>query len=268
MKSKKEFYFDEVKNTKEIVSKGFDKGNIDYGLMYSVAKYFRQEFGYGEITLEKELISFCKKQNKDFNPIIEAQTIKKWIKAAMRYGLREVSRVSISPEEISFLKGINIPKDRKILFITLILSRTIKQNNIRLKKRTTVAQPGYFIHYSNFPDIIKLSNIANLSETKLADIFGKYKEHMTFYTPEKELIRLDFASIYSSSWIILKNLENIAEEYVFLFGKNKAICKQCGAEIVKKSNRQVTCQKCAREIRSIKQRELMRKRRANTNVSI
>ncbi len=47
--------------------------------MYIVSKYIRQTFDYGEIRLEKAVIKFCKEQDPNFNPIMERESIKKWI---------------------------------------------------------------------------------------------------------------------------------------------------------------------------------------------
>ena len=127
MRIKKLFSFDEEKEAIEVITNGFINNSIDYSKMYLVAKYMRQKFGYGEIRLERALIRFCKEQDKNFNDIKEADYIKKWVKTAMEYGLRKIDTIYISEKETEFLQSIETPKDRKILFVNLLLAKAINQ---------------------------------------------------------------------------------------------------------------------------------------------
>ena len=123
MRSKKVFSFDEEKDAEEVIKNGFPNGTIDYNKMYLVAKYFRKSFKYGAIRLERELIKFCKDQDRNFNPVIDADSVKKWVKSAMNYELRKIDSITISQKEIDALKNIDQPHERKLLFITFVLSK-------------------------------------------------------------------------------------------------------------------------------------------------
>jgi hypothetical protein len=104
MRTKKHFSFDEEKDAEKIYNNGFLNGTIDYSQMYLVAKYIRQTCGYGEIRLEKAVIKFCENQDKNFNKITEADTIRKWVKSALNYDLRKIDSVTLSVKEIDILK--------------------------------------------------------------------------------------------------------------------------------------------------------------------
>lgn len=267
MRTKKLFSFDEEKDAEEVIVNGFPNGVIDYGKMYVVAKYFRQHFNYGEIRLEREIIKFCKAQDPNFNPITEVESIKKWIVSAMGYNLRKIDSVIISPKEIAFVKEIDSEKDRKILFAILILTKALKTGNTRRKKDEYKTSPNYYIHFSNFTDVIHICQLKNLTEVDLADILFKYKEHFTFYNPEKQLIKVNYVDNNIKEGITIDKLDKAMDYYELLFDKKQPhfYCVDCGKEIVKNSNKQKRCKECSAIERNRKQKELMRNRR---NVSI
>lgn len=246
MRTKKHFSFDEEKDAEKIYNNGFPDGTIDYGQMYILAKYIRQTFDYGEIRLEKALIKFCKVQNKNFNPITEADSIKKWVRSAINYDLRKIESVSVSKKEIDTLKKIKNNKDKKLLFVLLVFSKALKKGSVKRDKTNLKTSDNYYIHYNNFSDIIRLSKFTNTSEVDLADIINKYKELFTFYKPERELIRLEFIDKNPKKEIIVSDLNNITNFYNILFEKQKqeirSKCSVCGKEFIKKSNRQRACE--------------------------
>lgn len=265
MRNKKTFSFDEEKDAEKIYNNGFVDGNIDYSKMYLVAKYIRQTFGLGEIRLEKEIIKFCKKQNKNFNPIVEAGAIKKWVKSAINYDLRKVDFVSVSQREINTIKTIDNNKNRKLIFITLIFSKALKNSNVKRNKTNLKTSENYYIHYNNFLDIIKLSRLNNISETDLADILHEYKELFTFYNAERELIRLNFIDKTPKKEIVIYDLNNMTNYFDILFEERRPIsfCANCKKEIKKNSNKQIYCKDCAKKIKKEKHLKIVRRIRAD-----
>jgi hypothetical protein len=260
MRNKKIFSFDEERDAEEVIRDGFPNEAIDYSKMYLVAKYFRQKFNYGEIRLERELIKFCKVQDENFNPIVDSESIKKWIKAAMDYNLRKIESVTISQKEIDFLKSIEVPKDRKILFMTLILSKALKKT----EHSKQAVSDKYYIRYNNFLDIIRLAKISNLSEVGLADIYNKYKEHFGLYSPERELLKLKYADP-TGEGVDIDDMDKIMDYYELFFEKKKEMffCSVCGKEIVKKNNKQKYCADCSKGMRKERQKKIMRERRSS-----
>lgn len=268
MRNKKSFSFDEETDAQKVYNQGFPDGCIDYSKMYLVAKFVRQTFGYGEIRLERELIRFCKEQDKNFNPIIEADAIKKWVRSAMKYDLRKIESVSLSQREVDFIKKIDSNKDKKLLFSILVFSKALKKGSVKRDKSKLKTSDNYYIHYNNFQDIIRLSKINNISETDLADVLYKYKDYFTFYNAERELIRLDFIDKKPHKEILIYDLNNISNYFSILFENHKPIstCEICGIEIEKNSNVQKYCKKCSKQIANEQRKFLMRnlrKRRKN-----
>ena len=121
----------------------------------------------------------------------DAESIQKWVTSAMNYDLRKIENITISQQEIDFLKTIESSKDRKLLFMTLVLSKALKHRGTRRKKTEFKISDNYYIHYNNFSDIIRLSGLKNVSEIDLADVYSKYSEHLTFIlSPPKVTILL------------------------------------------------------------------------------
>lgn len=271
MRNKKLFSFDEVRDAEILYNHGFPNGNIDYSQMYLVAKYIRETFNYGEIRLEKALIDFCQKYDKTFNPVIEEEAIKKWVKSAMEYNLRKIENVSVTKKEIDFIKQIKNEREKKALFAMLVLAKALKKGGIKRHKPDSKPSNKYYIRYSNFIDIIRLTKLNNMREIDLANIIFKHKEHFTFYKPEKELIRINFIDKNQTNDIVISKLDNLMDYFHNLFSDNKTIknygehkskCISCGKEILKNSNRQKKCKECAMNERREKQKLLMRKRRS------
>jgi predicted nucleic acid-binding Zn ribbon protein len=264
MRSKKTFSFDEEKDAEKLYNEGFKNNSIDYSKMYLVAKYIRQTFDYGEIRLEREIIRYCKNQDKNFNPIKEAEYIKKWVRSALNYDLRKIDSVCISQKEINIIKAIPNNKNRKLLFVILIFSKALKKGSVKRDKSKLKTSENYYIHYNNFSDIIRLSKLNNISETDLADILHEHRSYFTFYNAERELIRVNFVDINCKNEIIVNDLNNVMNYYNIVFETHRpaAYCINCGKEIKKNSNKQKYCKACAKIIKTEQQKILMRKRRS------
>jgi len=265
MRDKKRFIFNEKKDAEKTIEEGFLDGVLDYRKIYTVAKHLREEYGYGEKRLEEEIIGFCKKYDKNFNPITEGNTIHRWVKSAMNYGLRKIEEVEISEKDIEFLKTIKVLRDRKILFITLVFSKSLKQASTKKKKKEKSLSDNYYIHYNNLLDVAYLTEISNLTETGLVKTYYKYPQYISFLHPERELIKLEYVDKELEKKIIIDNLDNMIKHYEKLFEtpekhsiKN---CVTCGKELNKSSNRQKMCPECSVEKRKENQKHLMRKRR-------
>jgi len=263
MRIKKRFIFDEETEAERIIATGFEDNKINYGEIYLVAKYFREKEGLGEVTLEKRLLEFCKQQDKNFNPVKNANEIKKWVKSALNYNLRNVKEITVSQKDIEFLRSVEYNRDRKILFMILVFVKGLKVANTRRKKGDYKKSNNYYLGYNNLKDIVRMTELSNISETGLARILHKYEEHFLFYNPEKELIRVDFVDKTPEKEITIKDLDNPLLAYQEIFGKNMTYCEVCGEEIHKSGKNQKYCKTCSNNKRRERQRNLMRERREN-----
>jgi len=270
MRSKKVFSFDEEKDAEIIIEDGFKNTLMDYSEMYTIAKYFREIFSYGEVRLERELIKFSKKHDINFNPIVEAVQIKKWVKSAMKYRLRSPSEIYLSNKEIEFLKTIESLKDRKLLFIILVFAKTPKGSQ-KSDKDNLELYPlqRFYLHYRNFSDIIKISKFTGMTDIKLCQIIGKYKNSFAILSPERQLVMLKYTFPERDIAITIKHNDDILKYYDLLMSEknNKKefdtfSCKKCGNEAKKIKNNQKYCPLCAGDAKKERDRERIRRKRS------
>jgi hypothetical protein len=259
MRTKKLYSFDEKKSAEETLLKGFPNGKIDSGEMSVVAKYFRNVRGLGAVKMERELISFCQSQDPDFNPIIESHTIKNWIKFALENDLRKIGSITITHSEIDVIKTIENLKERKILFSILVLSKALKQGATRKNKSVQISDK-YYIHYNNIATIISLSQ-SKITERDLAKVLGKFRNLglLFFYSPEKQLIRLEFVNNSGPLAMTIDAPEKALEYYRAFFGGDIYYCPNCGKETVKSGNNQSLCKECSKLIRKEKVKQNVKK---------
>lgn len=268
MRANKAFMFNEEVEAEHIIANGFEKGVIDYGKMYVVAKYFREKYQYGEIRLEREIIRFCQTIDKHFNPITQADYIKKWVRSAMDYNLRRINNIYISNKDISFLETIENQRDRKLLFAVLVLAKAMKKSGTRRKKTEYKSSDNYYIRYSNLADIIKMSGV-KISEVQLADILHVYEKYFTFYSPNKELIKVEFVDKSDKEEVLVDNLKDVTAMYEKLFVKKEIsfVCERCGEEFIKTGRYQVYCKECATIQKQEKDRDRIRQKREKKSMS-
>jgi len=263
MRIKKDFLLNEKEEAEKIIENGFENNKIDYGKMYLIAKYFKDKNNYGAVRLEKELIDFCLKIDKDFNPITQRGYIKKWVNSAMAYSLREISEIYISKKDVEFLKTIPSEKDRKILFATLVIAKALKISGTRRKKKEYSKSDRYYIKYNNLSDIAKISGIPNLTEMNVADLFHKYVQYFTVYPPEKELLEVKFVDKEDNKDIRITNFNDITDDYNLILGKDipTFVCESCGQKFEKTGRYQKYCRECGKRINDERRNLTKRKKR-------
>jgi hypothetical protein len=264
MGNKRRYSFDEERDAEETINKGFLQGKIDIRAMYGIAKYFRTKEGLGEIKLERKLIEFCSAQDATFNPLVEANNIKKWVRRAMFYELRKTELITITHYEMDVLKTIHDLKHRKIFFAVLVFAKSLKSGGTK-KGRIESKSGKYYIHYSNLDNIAGLLDF-KITKIQLADILYQYTlyELLIPYNAEKEIILVNFAKDDSPTAMTIKEPELALQYYRAYFGGDTSYCQNCGKEMVKKvSNNHRFCDEC--QLEKVKLRDRERKKRNSTS---
>jgi hypothetical protein len=256
-KYKKRFIYSETHKAEELINNGFPNREINYGEMYVVAKYFRLVQGLGEKKLEKRLIEFCTKQSKDFNPVLDADYIKKWVRHAMKSDhMREIDKLIITQAEMEKIKSIKDLHHRKVLFALLVFAKSSAEK----------ISEKYFVNFSRFKDVIELLDF-RMTEPSLINVLSIFYDLklITIYSPEKELLRVDFANDNSPMALTIKQIDRSLEYYKTYFGGVSGYCADCGHEIVKKSNSQVRCEQCSLIKKKADNLAIKTKKRNKTN---
>jgi len=223
MRFKKEYSFDERKDAELIIENGFSDGKINYVEMQKVAKYFRNVSGFGAVKLEREIISFCQKQDPDFNPVVERNSIKSWVKAAMTNTLRKIDEIPVTEYEVK------------------------------------ITSEKHYIQYNKFGDVIRLSKI-RMSEIQLCDIYYEFGQMglITPYNPEKEIISINFVDKLSPVVFTFADQERFLEYFNQYFNGRIINCIVCGKEILQKAGNHERCKECSSEVRKQQKAEWKR----------
>lgn len=255
MRTRYVYLFDEKKDAEETLQCGFSDGNIDYTKMGNVAKYFHSVYGYGAVRLEKELVKFCKSQNPDFNPIIDAPQIKKWIKYGLEYSMRRTDCLVIRQSEMDFIKTVKNLKHRKLLFVMLVLSKS-KHGNFNETER-------YYLEPECYLDIIRVSKL-HLTGNELGNIINEFGNLITIYIPSlKRPMLINFATNKGSIAMTINDPEQCLEYYKSYFGGDSHYCTECGKEFTKNSGSQIRCLDCSIKVKKKQKREYIQKIRRN-----
>lgn len=261
MATKQVLYFDEEAEAEKIFKEGFG-GKLDYGRIYIVAKYMRQKMNLGAKRLEKELISFCEKEDKNFNAVLDRDLVRKWVNSAMNYDLRIVRSVGLTQKEIDTLASIEKSDDRKVLFVILVFSKAVKKGYTIRKKGGRVPSKRYYLKNHYLSDIVRLSGINRLSITNLCYIIYDNRELFSFYSPEREICELMYVDVDGEEVFEVDDLENMMNSYNELFTENETLCSVCGEPFDKTGNNQKYCSDCAKVQRNKKMADYMQKYRA------
>lgn len=251
------FSFDEEKDAEEILEEGFPDGVIDSGRMYLVAKYFHFIFGYGKIRLERQLIEWCKSQNPNFNPVTEADYLKKWISSAMKYDIKKVDKIIISKEEIETITLIESKTERKILFLILLIAKGLARKN-------NSTSDNLFIKYTNLGQVANLFPGGYITTNIVIETIHKNLDLFIIYPPQRELIGVKYGKPnLEEGEVAISNFskEEINKLFEKLFSTNIIACEICGEEIEAKSNRKKYCDTCAKNADREFAKKRMRKKR-------
>ena len=248
----------EIGEVEKILENGFFSDSINSYDLHLLAKYF---FGLGldNAEIKEKLISFCKKEDQYFSPVIYRKLIKKAISDARKFSLRDGNvDVIITQKEIDIIKKLDLNLS-KILFVMLVLAKFDKQNPTKIKKKES---KEYYCNYS-YEEIFRIAKISiNPDEIDLIK-----------YTLDGDLGYVSATTMGEENWKILivdndsetcltvNDLQNIISFFPYF-------CSKCGNKIENISKHHSMCRKCYQEYRKeiirTNSREYKRKNRSYT----
>lgn len=241
---------------KSIFENGFSNPNgISYREIVLLARYLRETFDYGEVTLRKKLLELLLKSQPNFavNTEINRDRIKRAISLAMKdVMMRRVEEpVMIYKSEIESIRKVKHFKAQVFLLSLLIFSKW-KKSNIENDEK------GQVVFMDDYSKVIQLANISTSYKKILVDFHVLYRAENLFKIisfPKDKTVKC-FASLTlgeASGEIAMRISEfrDIRKQYIEFLGGEIFYCKQCSKEDVKKNNRQShgLCSDCYREYR-------------------
>jgi hypothetical protein len=246
---KRQFVFHEQRGAEKILKVGFKDGVVNGREALMVTKLYRKLYGYGATRLEKAIISFCKEHDPNFNPVVEQDSIAVWIKGAMKFELHDSKNIKVYHHEMIEIMKIKDLRQRKLLFVILVLSKSMKSSSNTSEK--------YYLHFSNIAQVITMSGFKIKEGECLAMMRPLVQAGLLHvYAPERESIGVKFAVTSGSVALTVPDPSQVLESYRAFFGGDVSLCATCGEEIIKTGNKTKYCEVCAKK--SKKEKDIAR----------
>ena len=227
--------FDERSYAKELLRSGFSSFMSWYDLLV-LAKYYRF-LGFKTSQVRKELASFCKKFNPEYNDVVSGLSLDSAVRKSEKQELKLPMDVMITESELNIIHNVHNYRYEKILFVLLVISRNNKLVNHN-------HNPEYYVN-QNFSVILPLAGVyANKQERDFIkhDLFNKGfilapEPSRMMRNNKKENYKLLYANEDSGSAILVDDLEQIINFY-------KPLCENCGKQVDRQVKKAILCSGC------------------------
>ena len=239
--------FDEVAEAKKILA---DK-NLDYfdiKKMTILAKYFAY-LGKSKKEIYAALIDFCNSQEHIKYDAGDEDVIIKAMESLKKYKIRLPKVCVVTQHELDEIATINNFKTERIFFVMICLAKYAKETN------TAKVQKEYpeekLIYWGTTAELFKLSRYSenffnrNIIVGDIEDL--KYIETKPNGDRTKNHIEINTYYKDSNPVIFFDNPEYVYKLYKAYKDGKLIRCEVCGNSIIKNSNRQSMCEKCAYE---------------------
>lgn len=221
--------FDELEYALNLLKNGFSS---HYGIDIMILVKYYKYIGYRNNEVKKEVISFCKKFDPNFNLFLFESKIDNIIKKT-NGNLRIPIDIPVTEKEVEKIKELKNFRYEKILFTMLVFAKYNKLTNNSPKGNLT---EKYFYNGK----LSHLFRIAHSSQKKNENIgYVFYQNGYISDIRKKDTFIINFTDMADNSPVkILVN--DIKNTYKFW----KSYCVECGEYMEKRSNSHILCKKC------------------------
>jgi hypothetical protein len=250
--------FDEEELVGEILINGFLGNKVNYQELSLLTKYYYWIDGLRGKSLEKEILSFCEKNDKCFDKIDSACLIDLCMKKAEKYNLRAVHPIIITQKEVENIKTAKNFKKQKFLFCMLVYAKALKFSGVRSDPSTgELKDHGYHIRNSFLREI---KNISGLKESYDEVLYWlhDYKKLGLIKATKRRKIHLLFGEFQGIPAFVIDTDEGMVDKYIEYCGGELIYCEKCGEEIIKTGKNMKMCKECAIEDNREKTKNRMR----------
>jgi len=233
--------FDEFENAKNLYDKGLV--SISHKSLTALARYVRQELGYGDKRVENVLLEYCYEFQKDFSPVANADMIAGAVKYSVHSFLKKVDQVDVYKHEMDALQRV---KDFKmqVFVLSMIIYCRVHQPNSKT----------FALGIDRISEVIDLSNIKMSTKNFIENYYFLLKSaNVTGHRPGNDFFYLTIPKLDSGEIVVtIDEFSDIRKKYIDFVGSEIFYCKLCEKSFEKKAQSQVYCKKCSGEIRKEK----------------
>lgn len=238
---------DEKKYAENIIQKG-EVGKKPTSTLFLLSKYYRQEEKLGEKRTNEKLNEFMRKNYKGYNEALWENIIEDISKKGKKYHLQKIDSVDITESEIKQISKMDSLKYRKLLFTMLCYA---KLYNI-------ISETNNGWVNTDIKEIYKVARVTvKYRNDKYLYLNDLEQMHLISFSNKNDNLNLKVNFIDNESDVVLKitDFRELGYEYMNYIGEGKFIrCTECDVLTKKKTNNQVYCSSCSKEINIKKQK--------------
>lgn len=238
----------ETKYAEYILEKG-EVGNKPTSTLFLLGKYYRQKKQLGKEDTVKNLNNFMYQNYKNYNPALWEDVIEDISKKAKKYTLREIDSIGITQSELDNLSKLCNVKYEKLLFTMLCYA----------KLYNTISETNNGWVNTDIRELYKVARITvKYRKDKFLFLNDIERTGLISFSNKNDNLNLKVNFIDMNGEAILKitDFRELGYEYMNYIGNGKFIrCRECNRLTKKKTNNQLYCVECSKNINVIKQKE-------------
>lgn len=253
---------DEEHLFKDIRENGFNRGHPTFQELLVIAKYIRQEHGYGQKNIIRELIIFCKDRDKYFNPILSESLLERVARSAVQNSnFRKPNfPINITQKELDKIRIVKDYAIQKILFSAMVVAKSSGKPFIFSDSKKNIlyiiSLSGQRLSHDRFVrDVSPIARAAGIFE----HVLGRHSFYKLLVSDDNNNAVLRILS--------LDEMDSAGHLYENFVGGVLEWCTTCGSEFFKLSNNHKLCSDCSSEREKEKGRERVRASRNKKKLS-
>lgn len=233
--------FNEQERVEAIIKNGFTHNVMNFHDLTLLAKYYFSE-GLSKNKIKQKLVEICRREDSEFNLIINEKKIDKAVKIGLDYKLKNPLGVNIPVYKKELEKIKYLPKNLyKICFVMLVLARYNKfssSKRVQVKRKTS---GSYYVN-ANFLDIMRMAGLSKSPKVKESNVIkyelGGVRKLISAYEFNNESWKVLFAEdgTGDSVVVLVTDIENVSDFIPFF-------CIDCGTAFEERVRRD-RCDDC------------------------
>jgi hypothetical protein len=187
-------------------------------------------------------LEFCKKFNPDYNEVLNGEILDIAVRQSKNRSLRVCNHIVITESELSKIRSVKNYRYEKILFVMLVMSKALKPNY--------TSKDGKSYLNENFGDVLRFAKVSagKIEKIRIKNDLFKLGMIDAIFPDSRSVCngRDNFLLKYrDDNSPIAIDVDNILE----MINAYPYFCSACGKTMIRRNNRQTTCDNCYKEKR-------------------